>query len=412
MRRILAHPMGPIVEWMVQKMTDICRQRPQAGLQRRAHVEHVANLLEQCDVQAAAGEEKKEADFNLQLAEAMIEACKGRGEASPDHPAVFGAHPTLDPYATDNTRLTLVKTHFSHLIHKFSGDPQELPHRKSIREVLDMLTRAQKMCVLSKEEFLNQLVAVFTGTAYQVVSGWIEDGLTVREIYTRIARLYNRDEKPDVARAKLDELMPRSHGFRSLAEATGEIGRLSILASRRWKDGDYRTASLNSNAIRAFERICPDPVRYAILRETANMTQLVGKNLTFAQVQTIADKFRAEIDKAFAADALPAGLADADRHVANVVGVRSVSREQKEEETPKMGKDGNMVLGSLSCSLCPSLKHSSTDCIWFSEKERYPVAGACKKCDWGKCHPERFCPLVRLMRHEDKLAAAEDETKN
>lgn len=401
------------MEWMLTTMAHICDGKKGEAMEI-TDVKVVADLLDKCQVTPQVTQAERQAEFNANLANSSMQASKDTGSNLIDAPKIFGAHPTVEPHSKDNARLTLVRNNFVQPKPLFSGGNGDGRHRANIHELLDKLARAQRVCVLSEIEFRDKLLEVFTGTAYQSVADWIDEELPVQEIYTKIMRRFNQDETPDVAQLKLDKLTQSEHSFKTLAEAETEIFRLSKLSARQYEQGDYRVACANISATKAFERVCPEGARNPILAERARMTQFKDRELTFDEIMNIANTYRTMIDetwvkrpksqkskdgedkkkdlKVHAVEAVVPMMAVP----ANAVGVKAVHSNFSPKTGP--GRDSGRM---TACSLCPSLAHAAEECNWFQHpKERFVAPRPCKKCDWGKNHLERFCPLNKLRRFE------------
>lgn len=88
--------------------------------------------------------------------------------------------------------------------HKFTGPDSRIP----ISEFLRKMNDAQEECMLSLKEFKSQLKKCTSGKAWEEVTGWIDNKVSLESIYTNLLVKYDQRVKPEAAKLELDAYLP------------------------------------------------------------------------------------------------------------------------------------------------------------------------------------------------------------
>lgn len=351
-------------------------------------------------------------------------------------PKTFGAHPTM----TNQNRHHLVKLHFNFKL-KFSGSGSD---KTDICEVLEYLKLAQEAVILSETEFKSQMLQYFSGRAFRIVSGWIHEGEEVAKLYEKITDCFYNLESPSEALLKITQIKVKND-FKSLADAATEIERLAKIASLRYMVGTRRDNHFDSVATDALLEIIPREIRVIINGEMNRLRGFDGHEMKFNDVLQLAQTHKADVDsylllqkkkktyngsfraravkenseevggakpKVFAQTRSQHPYSRKNATVAkpaesSVAPVKRVYDKPRFNNKPAAGRSGfkprnqfpmKERFGKQKCLLCGNYEHTAAHCTKYPESQRVVVPDACKKCNKGLHHQERFCQSKNLKQ--------------
>ncbi|RPI68001.1 MAG: hypothetical protein EHM38_08975, partial [Geobacteraceae bacterium] len=142
---------------------------------------------------------------------------------------------------------------------KFSGsNPYNKDHggpQMAIEEYLDLLTRAQSNCPLSRREFIDVMLATTTGRAHSLIMDWTRAGESIEQIFHLLLMNYDRRISPTEAKDRLYSY--RCQKTDSLAKSEAQILTLATRFSDAMPDGPSKNMIMNFEANNALMRALP-----------------------------------------------------------------------------------------------------------------------------------------------------------
>ena len=342
-------------------------------------------------------------------------------------PSHFSKVPTLD--SNDATRNQKVHRAFGNTKRTFSGKSKD---GLTIIEFLDAMTRAQHQVVLSLEEFYTHVLNNLTGPAYQCAIDWVNQNVPVEEFYENMINRFNVDESPAQAEAMLKNIAKGEKSFENLALLEGEIARLARLTSYQVQQGEAREIIKNKVAIDTLKAMMPYHIAGALEGELSRTTTLKGRELTFDEYKKLVSLYQEGINKYLMKNKGRKQQQQGKQNNKHDKNVKEIEHEvhalDSSESTAKpknknygkktnnsgkgkgKGKNTNFQRSSSpknskksmgasrlnSCSLCPSLKHTSDECPYFLAHEKTTVQELCSICEWERYHKEIYCPMKML----------------
>ena len=166
-------------------------------------------------------------------------------------------------------------------------------------DVLEHLTKAQKVVGLSFAEFMDELIKAFDGPDLAAVKDLCEkypneDQITI--LYKKLVNLLYHKESPTQAKEILGALnhhIPWSN----LTEATSEIRRYAKIASYELIAGAKRDLYMDQLAIRALFEVIPHQL-HPIIKAEAHRTRMgIREELSFSDYCCLISPYREDIDK-------------------------------------------------------------------------------------------------------------------
>ena len=403
--RLLEHPLGPVINLLFQGQIS-----SRFGNPILPNYEQLDEALKQADKSMESMVLSQFRQHHEDTYKKVHMQPAGSFNLVVNPPDKYGVHPTL----VNNPKQHANRKTYFEAKYKFSGTKQD---KVDICDLLRQMTLAQNNCLLSREEFKQALLQQFTTPAFALIAEWIQNGCTVPELYNKIVERFYTKEGPQQALAKLRNIMQhlKEVEFFNLAQAIGEIERLARIASYRYMPGSTRAYFFTGVASEALADILPASVRTPFEAELNRFRGLTGQELTFDQLVNLASAHKVMINGHL--DNLRKSKKGENKNGNRVKEVKqgtskntgeNFRNQNKNSEVDKKkgfgkqkksdSKDGktfkkkSLQLGSLPCNLCPSQKHSSVDCNMFPEDQREVVPDVCSRCDWGRNHPEKYCP--------------------
>ena len=194
-------------------------------------------------------------------------------DIEPPSDAEFSTVPTL----TTPSRRTECNKIFPYQSHKkFDGK------NVSIHEFLSSLNYAQKELFLSKEEFMNKMLAATTRQPREYIANWISLGESLESIYFRLFSYYDTRQDAESAKKKLYEF--RANKSSTFQRVHTAIGNLALRANSNLPKGDNRTFSTDQDSIEGLLRALPSHSALLAKQERNTLQHVLGRRITYNEL--------------------------------------------------------------------------------------------------------------------------------
>ena len=287
-----SHPMGAAINLLMEIITGLAVEGRENY--EIPSVNEMAAVLPEWPRRSAAevsAEDLKTKFLEMQFSTAssfmvMVECPEGNDFANRD---------TLSD--TDMARHNFVRSQFSPRA-KFSGTAGNENNKKegSIIELLEHLTRQQRIVRLSRPEFTNKMLEHFTGEAYTSVHHWLNLGYDLQEVYRRLVDRFYRDETPSDARTKLKNLA-KDHEFQNLSKLECEITRLAKICSYKYDMGTRRSEAFEMAASETLLDCLPENTKNMLEGKINQIRAISGRYPDFHQIGRLAGQYRDGVDR-------------------------------------------------------------------------------------------------------------------
>lgn len=235
---------------------------------------------------------RKFAESEASLERKMLE--KELNSTTLDHgiepPTTFSSHSTLRnwEHRKEAQKLFPIQNKFSGAVGK---DGQT---GVTIFEYLSSMNKAQQHCCLSEPEFMDFLLATTTGKAHSLLSEWIEQNESLKDIYHSLLLNFDRRTTPEDAKASLASFKIRKNS--TLSKAAGIIQNLAMRSSCTLPVGKSRTDLFNMDAINALIKSLPPASSTQALNSYHKLSSQLSRACTFTELVKSLGIYRSTID--------------------------------------------------------------------------------------------------------------------
>ena len=254
-----------------QVVTDLAREENENRKRFSQLAENTTSLFQQLEQKIATLSFDQKSSLSGYLNAEL--SFGGNFDIEPPSDAEFSAEPTL----TTPSRRTECNKIFPYQSHnKFDGK------NVSIHEFLSSLNYAQKELFLSKEEFMNKMLAATTRQPREYIANWISLGESLESIYFRLFSYYDTRQDAESAKRKLYEF--RANKSSTFQRVHTAIGNLALRANSNLPKGDNRTFSTDQDSIEGLLRALPSHSALLAKQERNTLQHVLGRRITYNEL--------------------------------------------------------------------------------------------------------------------------------
>ncbi len=178
---------------------------------------------------------------------------------------------------------------------KFSGAvAKEGQSGVTVSEFLTAMNRGQQHCNLSEAEFTDILLLCTTGRAHQLISEWMEQEESIKDIYHSLIMVYDRRTSPEDAKASLASFKIRKNS--NLSKAAGAIQNLAMRSSCTLPAGKSRSDFYNMEAVHTLINALPPASSTQAMNVYQKLSSQLSRACTFTELVKALSIYRATID--------------------------------------------------------------------------------------------------------------------